>query len=423
MGNDVVCVDIDAMKVAQLRKGKATIYEPGLQDLLDRNIAEGRLAFTTDIAEGVRTCPVIFIAVGTPEGEDGSADLQHVLSVAKSVGAHMNEYRVVVTKSTVPVGTSSRVAEAIRAELDQRGSACEFDVASNPEFLKEGSAVQDFLKPDRIVIGCDSPRAEKLLRELYEPYLRTNHPVITMDIRSSEMTKYASNAMLATKISFINEIANICECVGADVGAVRLGMGADARIGYQFLFPGVGYGGSCFPKDVKALIRTAQDFGYGPQVLQSVDKLNNRQKEVLAAKILRHFENIGLEPDQCKVAVWGLAFKPNTDDVREAPSLTVIRLLLEAGVTVAAFDPVAEENVRRELGETEGLTYCATNYDALEGAHALAICTEWGLFRRPDFDRMKTLMAEPVVFDGRNIYEPEKMSELGFVYYSIGRRV
>jgi UDPglucose 6-dehydrogenase len=423
MGNSVVCIDIDQEKIDTLASGKPTIYEPGLAELMERNLRDGRLTFTTDIASGIESSQMIFIAVGTPEEEDGSADLQHVLTVARSIGERMDGYRLVVTKSTVPVGTSQKVSDALGLELERRAVEIEFDVASNPEFLKEGSAIQDFMKPDRIVIGCGSERAEELLRELYAPFLRTNHPVISMDVRSAEMTKYASNAMLATKISFINEIANICEEVGADVSAVRKGMGADSRIGYQFLFPGLGYGGSCFPKDVKALIHTAKSYGYKPQVLNAVDELNERQKGSLAKKILAHLEGANIMPDQAKVAVWGLAFKPNTDDVREAPSLTVIRELLESGVNVNAFDPVATENTRRALDDPEGLTFCDCNYDALKGAHVLAICTEWGEFRQPDFDRMTELMEFPVIFDGRNIYDPLKMQKRGFIYHSVGRRI
>jgi UDPglucose 6-dehydrogenase len=422
MGNDVVCVDIDAAKIEGLREKKVPIYEPGLQEVLDRNVDEGRLTFTTDLAEAAANRLILFIAVGTPEGEDGSADLQHVLSVARAIGQVMDEYRIVVTKSTVPVGTAELVRAAIQTELDARGAEIEFDVVSNPEFLKEGNAVQDCLKPDRIVVGTDNVRTAELLKELYGPFTRTNHPVIVMDVRSAEMTKYAANAMLATKISFINEIANLCERVGADVANVRLGIGADSRIGYQFLFPGVGYGGSCFPKDVKALIQTAKKVGYETRIMEAVEAVNGRQKSVLAEKILTHFGSEGTDPAQASVAVWGLAFKPNTDDMREAPSLTVIGKLLAAGVKVRAYDPVAEDTARRTLGEPAGLTYCPTNYDALDGVHALAICTEWGSFRRPDFERMKSLMADPVVFDGRNLYEPKDMRRLGFTYFGIGRK-
>ncbi|GAB4256736.1 UDP-glucose dehydrogenase family protein [Deferrisoma sp.] len=423
MGNDVVCVDIDEAKIEKLRRKEIPIYEPGLQEILERNVDEGRLTFTTDLKEGVERSLLLFIAVGTPEGEDGSADLQHVLAVARSIGQVMDGYRIVVIKSTVPVGTAEKVRDAIRTELEARGlDDLEFDVVSNPEFLKEGNAVQDCLKPDRIIVGTDNVRTAEIMKELYAPFTRTNHPIIVMDIRSAEMTKYASNAMLATKISFINEIANICERVGADVGAVRLGMGADSRIGYQFLFPGVGYGGSCFPKDVKALIQTARQAGYEAQVLQAVDSLNNRQKSVLAEKILSWFRSEGIDPAGATVAVWGLAFKPNTDDMREAPSLTVIGRLREAGCRIRAYDPVAEGNARRILGEGDGLTYCTNNYEALEGADCLAICTEWGVFRRPDFDRMKALLKRPAIFDGRNLYEPANMKKKGFTYFGIGRQ-
>ena len=422
MGNDVVCVDIDEGKIAALQEKKLPIYEPGLQELLDRNLDEGRLSFTTDVAEGIGKSLLLFIAVGTPEGEDGSADLQHVLAVARAVGQNLSEYRIIVDKSTVPVGTAEKVREVIRAELDTRGLDLEFDVVSNPEFLKEGNAVQDFLKPDRVIIGTDNVRTAELLKELYSPFIRTNHPVIVMDIRSAEMTKYAANAMLATKISFINEIANICERVGADVGAVRLGIGADSRIGYQFLFPGVGYGGSCFPKDVKALIRTARGTGYEPTVLEAVDAVNVRQKSLLAEKILSHFDGNGIRASEATVAVWGLAFKANTDDMREAPSLTIIARLHEAGVRIRAYDPVAAEMAARFLGGLPNLTFCPTNYDAVEGAHALAVCTEWGVFRRPDFERVKALMSLPVIFDGRNLYEPKDMRRLGFTYFGMGRK-
>ncbi|MHB8763234.1 MAG: UDP-glucose dehydrogenase family protein [Deferrisomatales bacterium] len=422
MGNDVTCVDIDAAKIAGLQAKKLPIYEPGLQEVLDRNVDEGRLTFTTDLAEGVGKSLPLFIAVGTPEGEDGSADLQHVLAAARAIGRVMDGYRIVVTKSTVPVGTAELVRQAVQTELDGRGLDLEFDVVSNPEFLKEGNAVQDCLKPDRIVIGTDNVRTAELLKELYGPFTRTNHPVIVMDVRSAEMTKYAANAMLATKISFINEIANICEKLGADVGAVRLGIGADSRIGYQFLFPGVGYGGSCFPKDVKALIQSARRAGWEPRVLEAVEAVNDRQKSLLAEKVLAHFEAEGVDPSTAAVAVWGLAFKPNTDDMREAPSLTIIARLLAAGVRVQAYDPVAEASARQALGEARGLTFCPTNYDALKGAHALAVCTEWGAFRRPDFERMRSLMADPVVFDGRNIYEPRDMRKRGFTYFGMGTR-
>jgi UDPglucose 6-dehydrogenase len=422
MGNDITCVDVDDDKIAGLQEKKLPIYEPGLQELLVRNVDQGRISFTTDLKEALRDSLLLFIAVGTPEGEDGSADLQHVLDAARAIGQAMDAFKIVVTKSTVPVGTAELVRQTLQAELDTREVDAEFDVVSNPEFLKEGNAVQDCLKPDRIVIGTDNVRTAEILKELYSPFTRTNHPVIVMDIPSAEMTKYAANAMLATKISFINEIANICERVGADVGNVRHGIGADSRIGYQFLFPGVGYGGSCFPKDVKALIQTARKTGYEPLVMEAVDALNTRQKSVLAGKVLAHFESEGTDPSAATVAVWGLAFKPNTDDMREAPSRMIISRLLEAGVAVRAYDPVAEATARRALGAQQGLTFCPNNYDAIEDAHALVICTEWGAFRRPDFERMKSLMADPVIFDGRNIYEPREMRKKGFTYFGIGRK-
>jgi len=421
MGNDVVCVDIDSGKIAGLREKKLPIYEPGLQELLDRNVDEGRLSFSTDMAEAADNCLFLFIAVGTPEGEDGSADLKHVLAVASSIGKTIDSYKIVVTKSTVPVGTAEKVRSAIQKEIDARGAEIEFDVVSNPEFLKEGNAVQDCLKPDRIIIGVDNVRTSELLKELYAPFTRTNHPVIVMDVRSAEMTKYASNAMLATKVSFINEIANICERVGADVSKVRLGMGADSRIGYQFLFPGIGYGGSCFPKDVKALIRTARQNDYLPEVLEAVDNLNQRQKSVLAEKVLNYFKSNDIAPAGATVAVWGLAFKPNTDDMREAPSTTTIKQLLSQGVKIRAYDPIAEETARKEHAGDDAITFCANNYDALEGACALCICTEWGVFRRPDFAKMLKRMASPVIFDGRNIYDADSMKKKGFAYFCIGR--
>ncbi len=422
MGTDVLCLDVDAAKIEALKKGVIPIFEPGLEELVERNGKEGRLRFSTDYAEGAAHGRILFIAVGTPEGEDGSADLQHVLAVARSIGEHMDGYRIVVTKSTVPVGTGERVADEIRAALARRGVELPFAVVSNPEFLKEGNAVQDFLKPDRVIIGSQSAEAIEELRELYGPFMLKHDRVITMDLRSAEMTKYAANAMLATKISFINEVANICEAVGADVSQVRLGMCSDHRIGYEFLYPGAGYGGSCFPKDVKALVRTARGHDYDPELLASVDAVNTRQKSRVSGKILGHFEAKGIAPESASVALWGVAFKPNTDDVREAPALTVIRELLAAGVAVTAFDPIAAENAKRVLGDPPKLRFADSPYEALRGADALAILTEWSLFRRPDFERMKALMAAPVIFDGRNIYEPKQMEERGFAYHGIGRR-
>jgi len=422
MGNEVVCMDVDTDKVTRLSAGEATIYEPGLQEMLGRNLQEARLAFTTDLVQAMEGAAVIFIAVGTPEGEDGSADLKHVISVAGAIGANLNTYKLVVVKSTVPVGTCERVENEIKRQLGVRGAEIPFSVASNPEFLKEGSAIQDFLKPDRIVIGCQTKEAEETMRELYAPFLRTNHPIITMDVRSSEMTKYASNAMLATKISFINEVANICEQVGADVGHVRLGMGADSRIGHQFLFPGIGYGGSCFPKDVQALIHTARAAGYEPSVLDAVDALNERQKGFPARKVLAWLAENDQSPSSARVAVWGIAFKPNTDDIREAPAMANITMLLDEGVQVTAYDPVAMPNAEKVFGANALFTLCHDAYSALKGADALIICTEWGQFRRPDFERMKAIMKRPAVFDGRNIFEPARMDQMGFVYQCVGRR-
>lgn len=424
MGNHVTCVDVDVEKLDKLRRGEPVIFEPGLSELLERNLKEKRITFTTDLAGSVNAARVSFIAVGTPEGEDGSADLKHVLAVARSIGLSMESPKLVVVKSTVPVGTCERVEKEIHKALNERKSNLSYDVASNPEFLKEGSAVSDFMKPDRIVIGVKSKEAEDTLKELYSPFLRTAHPVITMDVRSSEMTKYASNAMLATKISFINEIANICDKLGADVGAVRIGMGSDSRIGHQFLFPGIGYGGSCFPKDVQALVHTARSVGYEPTVLGAVDSLNERQKGTPARSALEWFEEEGVNPATAKVAVWGIAFKPNTDDIREAPALVNMTILLDEGVTISAYDPVAMENAAKQFTEGNGrVSYGEDAYEVLKDADALIICTEWGQFRRPDFEQMKALMKRPAVFDGRNLFEPSKMRDLGFFYRCIGRSV
>ncbi len=412
-GNDVVCVDNVPTKVEALRQGLVPIYEPGLEELIRRNVAEGRLTFTTDLVEPVRQSPVCFIAVGTPERPDGSADLSAVLAVAKAVATHMTGYRVVVTKSTVPVGTHGRVREVMRPVAQHP-----FDVVSNPEFMKEGAAIDDFMKPDRVVIGASRPEAFKVMRELYEPFCRTGAPILEMDNSSAEMTKYAANALLATRISFMNEIANLCERVGADVELVRRGVGYDRRIGHHFLFPGVGYGGSCFPKDVQAVIHTAHEHGMKFPLLNAVEEVNDGQKRRLVEKVVSEF---GAELAGRRFAVWGLAFKPKTDDMREAPSLTVIEGLLERGATVAVHDPEALGVARSVLGDR--VTYHRVNYDALEGADALLIVTEWNEFRRPDFARMKELMRRPLIFDGRNLYEPEVMREHGFTYLPIGRTV
>jgi UDPglucose 6-dehydrogenase len=410
-GNDVVCVDNVAAKIEALRAGRVPIYEPGLEELIRRNVAEGRLAFTTDLADAVRRSVVCFIAVGTPAGDDGSADLAAVMAVARAIGQAMDGYRVLVTKSTVPIGTHARVQEAVAAV-----SHHPFDVVSNPEFMKEGAAIEDFQKPDRVVIGAASERAMALMRELYEPLVRTGNPILVMDNASAEMTKYAANALLATRISFMNEIANLCERVGADVDQVRRGVGYDRRIGHHFLFPGVGYGGSCFPKDVKAVIHTAREHGMEFPVLNAVEAVNAAQKQRLVDKVVVEF---GERLAGRHFAVWGLAFKPRTDDMREAPSLAVVEGLLARGATVAVHDPEALAEAKRHFGDR--VSYHRVNYDALREADALLIVTEWSEFRRPDWARMRQLMRRPVIFDGRNVYEPETMREQGFAYFPIGR--
>lgn len=410
-GNDVVCVDIDERKIAMLRKGESPIFEPGLSDLLKKNIAEERLTFTSDLAQAVTKSLIIFLALPTPQSEDGSADLQHVLRVAEQIGRLMNGYKVIVNKSTVPVGTSDRVREIIAA-----GTKHEFDVVSNPEFLKEGAAINDFMKPDRIVVGTQSPKALALMQDLFAPFIRTGNPLIVMDERSSELTKYASNSFLATKVSFMNEMANLCERTGADIDLVRKGMGTDPRIGSQFLFAGIGYGGSCFPKDVSALLNTAETHGYRFQILDAVEQVNRRQKGIIVEKVRRHY---GPALRGATLTLWGLAFKPNTDDMREAPALTVIEALLAEGVHLRAHDPVAMHEAKQRLGNR--VEFFDNNYEALRGADGMLVITEWNEFRRPDFDRMKSLLRQPVIFDGRNIYEPSRLRELGFTYYGMGR--
>jgi UDPglucose 6-dehydrogenase len=416
-GAQVACVDIDVDKVERLKEGIIPIYEPGLEPLVKRNVAKGRLLFTNSLKEALVNAEVVLIAVGTPPGEDGSADLKHVLEVAKDIGRYSDHYMVVVTKSTVPVGTSFKVREAIARELEKRKVPVPFDVASNPEFLKEGNAVNDFLKPDRIVVGVDSEKAKQIIGKLYQPFVLNGHPVIYMDVLSSEMTKYAANAMLATKISFMNDIANLCERVGADVGMVRQGIGTDPRIGNQFIYPGIGYGGSCFPKDVKALIRTAAEAGYSMEILKAAEAINHRQKKVLADKVLRHFQgNIkGL-----RFAVWGLSFKPKTDDMREAPSLVVINELLKEGAEVVAYDPVAVGEARKILGNT--VQYANDEYEACIDADALLLVTEWPEFRMPNLKVLEKLMKNKLIFDGRNIYDPSEMAANMFTYISIGRK-
>ena len=418
VGHDVVCVDIDEAKVAALQAGQVPIHEPGLQPMVQANQAAGRLRFTTDAAQGVAHGALIFLAVGTPPDEDGSADLQHVLAVARTIATHMAQPKIIVNKSTVPVGTADKVADTVRAVLAQRGADIAFEVVSNPEFLKEGAAVADCKRPDRIIIGTSSPQAERQLRELYAPFNRNHDRIVLMDVKSAELTKYAANAMLATKISFINEIANLAERLGADIEAVRRGIGSDPRIGYHFIYPGVGYGGSCFPKDVKALIHTAQSIGFAPEVLLAVERRNDAQRQVLADRIIAHY---GGSLQGKTIAVWGLAFKPETDDMREAPSRPLLHALWAAGAQVRAHDPVAMDEARRIFGDRPDLTLCASPAEALQGADVLAIVTEWKIFRVPDFEQMAQLLKDRLVFDGRNLYDPATVARHGLGYVSIGR--
>jgi UDPglucose 6-dehydrogenase len=415
VGIDVVCIDVDQKKIDNLKKGIMPIYEPGLEEMVLKNVEKGRLQFSTSLPESIKGCDVAFIAVGTPPGEDGSADLKYVIAVAREIGQNIDEFCVVVTKSTVPVGTANKVKAAVQEELTKRNLSIEFAVASNPEFLKEGAAIDDFLKPDRIVIGVENKYAEDIMRKLYKPFLLNGHPIIFMDVPSAEMTKYAANSMLATKISFMNDIANLCEIMGADVNMVRKGIGSDGRIGNKFIYPGIGYGGSCFPKDVKALIKTAKDNGYTMQILESVEAVNEAQKSVLFNKIIKHFDgNIKGKT----FAMWGLSFKPKTDDMREAPSLVIIEKLLAAGANVKAYDPVAMKEAKHILGEQ--IEFAKNENSALIDADALLVVTEWPDFRSPDFQVVKKLMKGNVIFDGRNIYDIAEMKELGFEYYCIG---
>lgn len=416
-GVNVTCVDVDENKVEALKQGRVPIYEPGLDELVAKNYKAGRLKFTTSLEEVLNGQDVVFCAVGTPPDEDGSADLKYVLQVARTIGQHLNKYLVVVTKSTVPVGTASKIRNAINEELAKRGADVEFDVASNPEFLKEGSAIKDFMSPDRVVIGVDSDRAKTILTRLYKPFMVVNFRVIFMDIPSAEMTKYAANSMLATRISFMNDIANLCELVGADVNMVRAGIGSDNRIGRKFLYAGCGYGGSCFPKDVKALVKTASDCGYPMEVLQAVESVNERQKSILFRKLQRVF---GDEPLAGKtITLWGLAFKPETDDMREAPALVMIDLLKKAGCKVRAYDPIAMDECKRRVGDA--VTYCDNMYDALDGTEALLLLTEWKQFRLPDWNEVKRRMKRHLVIDGRNIFDAAEMTGYGFEYHCIGR--
>ena len=415
VGMEVVCIDIDVKKIENLKKGILPIYEPGLEEMVLRNTAQGRLNFSNNIETSIYVCDVAFIAVGTPPDEDGSVDLKYVIAVHRSIGKYMNNYMVLITKSTVPVGTAIKVKAAVTEELAARNSYIEFDVASNPEFLKEGAAIEDFLKPDRIVVGVESARAEDVMRRIYKPFLLNGHPIIFMDVPSAEMTKYAANSMLATKISFMNDIANLCEIMGADVNMVRRGIGSDPRIGNKFIYPGIGYGGSCFPKDVKALIKTAAENGYEMQILKSVESVNENQKSVLFNKVMDHF---GGDIAGKTFALWGLSFKPKTDDMREAPSLVIIEKLLAAGANVRAYDPVAMNEAKHTLGDT--ITYAKDQHDALIDADALLIITEWPEFRTPNLKVLGKLMNDKVIFDGRNIYEAQEIQDAGFAYYCIG---
>ncbi|NUM32013.1 MAG: UDP-glucose/GDP-mannose dehydrogenase family protein [Bacteroidetes bacterium] len=416
VGIDVVCIDIDKTKIENLKSGILPIYEPGLEEMVIRNFNEKRLKFSTDISKSIKDCDVAFIAVGTPPGEDGSADLKYVIEVASQIGQNMNNYGVIVTKSTVPVGTAEKVKNAIKNALKTRNLKLNFDVASNPEFLKEGAAIEDFMKPDRIIVGVETKRAEEIMRKLYKPFLLNGHPIIFMDIPSAEMTKYAANAMLATKISFMNDIANLCEILGADVSQVRQGIGSDPRIGQKFIYPGIGYGGSCFPKDVKALIKTASENKYKMKILEAVESVNEYQKTILFEKIKKHYKNIKGK----KFAIWGLSFKPKTDDMREAPSLVIIEKLLNEGAEVTVYDPVAMVEAKKVLKNT--VKYATSPYDALSKNDALVIVTEWPEFRSPDFAEINKRIKDKVIFDGRNIFDAQEMKELGFKYYCIGKK-
>jgi UDPglucose 6-dehydrogenase len=416
-GLNVTCIDVDEKKIENLKNGILPIYEPGLESMIDRNAKAKRLFFSTGLKDNLENSDAVFIAVGTPPDEDGSADLKYVLEVAREIGRCMNHYLVVVTKSTVPVGTAILVKTAIQEELNKRSISINFDVASNPEFLKEGNAIEDFLKPDRIVIGVESPLAESLMKKLYKPFLLNGHPLIFMDIPSAEMTKYAANAMLATKISFINEISNLCDIVGADVNMVRKGIGSDSRIGTKFIYPGVGYGGSCFPKDVKALIKTARDLQFPLRILKAVEEVNENQKAILFNKVFTHFKG---DIKGKYFGIWGLSFKPQTDDMRDAPSLIIIEKLLNSGANVKAYDPVAMDETHRRIGDT--IIYAKDQNEAVINVDALLIITEWSEFRLPNFKVLGKLMRHKIIFDGRNIFEPSEMAEIGFTYYSIGRK-
>lgn len=420
MGNHVSCVDVNQGIIDELKKGKIHIYEPGLEDIVHRNAADERLSFTTDLAEGLNDSLFVFICVGTPSRDDGSCDMSYVFKVAQGIGQHMESYKIVVDKSTVPVGTADRVKEIIQAELLARDMDMEFDVVSNPEFLKEGDAISDFLKPDRVIVGTDNVRTAELLKALYSPFARSRDKLMVMGVRSAEMTKYAANCMLASKISFINEIANICERIGADVREVRQGIGSDHRIGYKFIYPGVGFGGSCFPKDIRALIETAKNSGYDPMLLNSINEVNEQQKMVLARKIEGYFDQQGGVEGKV-LAQWGIAFKANTDDIRESSALTIINYLSERKMNIKVFDPEANPRAREYFQDNPRVTVCDNEYEACEGAQALAVVTDWNQFRNPDFEKIKKKLTAPVVFDGRNLYYPQYMANIGFAYFCIGR--
>lgn len=418
MGNNVICVDIDETKIAMLNRGEVPIYEPGLKEMIDTNSAAGRITFTTGLKDAVQRSEIIFIAVGTPADEDGSADLSHVIDVSKSIAQYVNEPKIIVTKSTVPVGTADLVKQTIKARMKELDNVHEFTIVSNPEFLKEGAAIDDFMKPDRVILGVEDEEAAKIMKELYEPFSRGAERILVMNIRSAEMTKYASNAFLATKISFMNELSHLCESLDADISEVRHGMGSDTRIGHKFIFPGVGYGGSCFPKDVRALISMHSDAGTSARIIQAVEETNQSQKMVLVDKLVKLW---GEDMSGKTIAIWGLAFKPQTDDMREAPATVIINALLGMGATIQAYDPIAIPTAKKVFANTDNITFVESEYDALEGADAMLLVTEWHIFRLPDWQKMKSLMKQPLILDGRNQYEPQTMRELGFEYHSIGR--
>lgn len=418
MGNNVICVDIDEAKIAMLNRGEVPIYEPGLKEMIDTNSAAGRITFTTGLKDAVQHSEIIFIAVGTPADEDGSADLSHVIDVSKSIAQYVNEPKIIVTKSTVPVGTADLVRQTIKARMKELDNVHEFTIVSNPEFLKEGAAIDDFMKPDRVILGVEDEEAAKIMKELYEPFSRGAERILVMNIRSAEMTKYASNAFLATKISFMNELSHLCEALDADISEVRHGMGSDTRIGHKFIFPGVGYGGSCFPKDVRALISMHSDAGTSARIIQAVEETNQSQKMVLVDKLVKLW---GEDMSGKTIAIWGLAFKPQTDDMREAPATVIINALLGMGATIQAYDPIAIPTAKKVFANTDNITFVESEYAALEGADAMLLVTEWHIFRLPDWQKMKSLMKQPLILDGRNQYEPQTMRELGFEYHSIGR--